>query len=149
MLGAGRIIHYAFLPGLSYYRATADPAIADRLNAGSGMRELVADALIAADVTLPVTVNRSLVEAPALYSDKGVAVTLLNYGVEKQDAELKEIEVTVTVDKPVQRVKSSVTVTSIPAERQSSGREFAFGQCRCVAVILLIRSLKLTEGISR
>jgi hypothetical protein len=105
-LGAGRILHFAFLPGLSYYRATAQPEVKDRLQAGSGMRELVASPLQIANVSLPVTVSRALIEAPALYSAGGVAVTLLNYGEETKNAEVKEVEVTVAVDKPVTRVES-------------------------------------------
>ena len=61
-----------------------------------------------ANVELPVTVNRELIEAPALYSNKGVAVTLLNYGEETKEAEVKEIEVTVQVDQRVQRAQTSV-----------------------------------------
>lgn len=105
-LGTGRILHYAFLPGLSYYRATADTTIPDRLNAGTGMRLLLGSPLQTAGVNLPVTVNRGLIEAPALYSDKGVAVTLLNYGEETKNAAIKEVEVTVDTPKPVTRAES-------------------------------------------
>jgi hypothetical protein len=106
-VGQGRIIHFAFLPGLSYFRATAQPNVPDRLYAGGPMRDLVAAPVHFANVDLPVLVNRPLIEAPALYSDKGVAVTLLNYGTEETRAEVKDTEVSVEADEPVTRVESA------------------------------------------
>jgi len=106
-VGQGRIMHFAFLPGLSYFRATAQQGVPNRLYAGGAMRDLIAAPVRAAKVDLPVTVSHPVIEAPALYSDKGVAVSLLNYGEEGKHAAVQTIEISVTVDKPVTRVVSA------------------------------------------
>jgi hypothetical protein len=47
-------------------------------------------------------VSKPLVEAPALYSQQGVAVTLLNWRGTPQ-----EVDVTVTTDRPVRLVQTA------------------------------------------
>jgi hypothetical protein len=71
------------------------------------MRKLVASPLLAAHVSLPVTLSRAVIEAPALYSNKGVAVTLIDYSEESKHAPVRDVEVTVDVDKTVTRVESA------------------------------------------
>ena len=65
----GRILRFACFPGICYARS----------DLAAGWRELIAAPVRQAGVTLPVIVDRPQIEALALYSDLGVAVTLLNW----------------------------------------------------------------------
>jgi hypothetical protein len=65
----GRILRFACFPGICYAHS----------GLAAGWRELIAEPVRQAGVTLPVTVDRPQIEALALYSDLGVAVTLLNW----------------------------------------------------------------------
>jgi len=106
-VGQGKIMHFSFLPGLSYFKATAQPGVPNRLYAGGGMRDLIAAPVRSAKVNLPVTVSQPVIEAPALYSAKGVAVTLIKYGEEEKHALVEPVEISVAVDAPVKRVESA------------------------------------------
>ncbi len=65
----GRILRFACFPGICYARS----------GLAAGWRELISEPVRKAGVTLPVTVDRPQIEALALHSDLGVAVTLLNW----------------------------------------------------------------------
>ena len=65
----GRILRFACFPGICYARS----------GLAAGWRELISEPVHKAGVTLPVTVDRPQIEALALHSDLGVAVTLLNW----------------------------------------------------------------------
>jgi hypothetical protein len=106
-LGQGKILHFAFLPGISYFKATAQLSVTNRFHAGAEMRDLLTRPIHYARVNLPVSLSRAVIEAPALYSKQGVAVTLINYGEESQYSAVEDITVTVTVDKPVVRAESA------------------------------------------
>nr|BAL57169.1 hypothetical protein HGMM_F48A06C12 [uncultured Planctomycetota bacterium] len=82
----GRLVHYAFLPGISYWRSAT--ARRDRLPVGfsDALRHWLTYPVRAAKVNPPVEVTRVLVETPLLVSDKGAALTLLNWSGEAINA---------------------------------------------------------------
>ncbi len=112
----GRVIHFAWLPGLSYARSASGTK--DRLPVGfsEAIRRWIVWPVELAGVggtgILPVrhrleacatvTVDRAMIETPILLSDKGAAVTLLNWSGEPQE----RLKVTVRVPFPVRSVES-------------------------------------------
>ncbi len=100
--GKGSVIHFAWMPGLSYWKSAT--ATKDKLPAGfsEAIRAWVIDPVKNAGVTLPVEAGKPLVETPMLLSDKGAAVTLLNWSGEKIDS----LEVAVRVPFKVGSVES-------------------------------------------
>jgi hypothetical protein len=78
-VGQGVSFHFAFFPGLSYRRFQDGEA--DKLPVGWPLecRRLITQPVRQAGVKPPVTVDRTLIETPMLVSDKGAAVTLLNW----------------------------------------------------------------------
>jgi hypothetical protein len=89
----GRVVYFAWMPGLSYVRSSSGTK--DKLPVGfsESMRRWVVWPTELAGVRPPVTIDRPMVEAPLLLSDKGAAVTLLNWTGE-----------------PIERAKISVRV---------------------------------------
>lgn len=79
---AGRLIHFAFLPGIAYWRSATEKK--DRLPAGFSepLRQLILYPVQTASVLLPIRVDRPLIEAPLLLSERGAVVTLLNWSGE-------------------------------------------------------------------
>jgi len=76
----GRAYHFAFLPGISYFRSAGEAK--DRLPAGFSdvLRGYIT--MPVRDTELqgrPILVNPPLIEAPTLLSREGMAVTLLNW----------------------------------------------------------------------
>ncbi len=114
--GAGRIIHFTTYPGASYYHIGW--AAKDLVFIDNAWGTLVRAPVIDAKLTLPVTIDKPVIEAPALYSAEGVAVVLLNWSRKNQP-----VTVTVAVDQPVQRVESA------------AGAEVAFRACDGAVVI--------------
>jgi hypothetical protein len=102
VLGKGRIIHFACYPGISYRKSATGDTNGLPSGFSDAWRNLIVQPVQAAGAKLPVKVNKALIEAPALYSKDGVAVTLLNWSGTPQD-----VEVTVTTDKKVKRVESA------------------------------------------
>lgn len=78
-VGSGKLVHFAWMPGLSYW-ASAD-GTADGMPAGfsGAIRERIVRPAVAAGVRPPVETDRPLVETPLLVSERGAAVTLLNW----------------------------------------------------------------------
>ncbi len=101
-VGRGRVVHFAFMPGLSYWKSSAGTK--DGLPGGfsDSLRSWIAWPVRLAGVAVPVTVNRPLVEAPMLCSAAGIAITLLNWSGEP----LPEVEVLVRTDRTVGRAES-------------------------------------------
>jgi hypothetical protein len=101
-LGKGRVLHFAFLPGLAYWKSSTETK--DRLPVGFSepLRRWIVWPVELAGVKAPVVVDRALVEAPLLLSEKGAAVTLLNWTGEP----LKRVEVTLRVPFAVRAVRS-------------------------------------------
>ena len=77
-MGRGERVHFGFMPGLSYARLGADAAV-DKVNAARTLRDWVVYPIRQARVTPPVTASDNGVETPVLISDKGAAVTVLNW----------------------------------------------------------------------
>ena len=79
-VGAGRVVHYAFLPGLSYWMGS-DAARTDKLPESFSpvLRSLVTRPVELAGVKAPVETGRTLVETPVLQSADGAAITFLNW----------------------------------------------------------------------
>ncbi len=110
-LGQGRHFHFAFLPGISYWRSAQGTQ--DRLPVGFSepLRQWIAYPIRQAGITPPVRVNRPLVETPLLLSDKGAAVTLLNW----TGAPLAELELTLRLPFRPQRLW---TASGVPVQQQ-------------------------------
>jgi hypothetical protein len=77
--GKGRVIHFAWLPGLSYAKSSAGTK--DHLPVGfsESIRRLITSPVERSGATGPVRASVEMVETPVLLSDKGAAVTLLNW----------------------------------------------------------------------
>jgi len=100
-VGRGRVVHFAWMPGISYWKSSSQ--VKDGLPVGfsNSLREWIIWPVRLANVSLPVTVNQPLVEAPMLASPQGIAVTLLNWTGEP----LPEVQVEVRTDRDVSRVE--------------------------------------------
>ena len=101
-LGKGRIIHFACYPGISYRKSATGSTNGLPSGFSEAWRNLIVKPVSTAGASLPVRVNKAMIEAPALYSTGGVAVTLLNWSGAAQD-----VEVTIATDKKVRRVESA------------------------------------------
>lgn len=101
-VGKGRILRFACYPGLSYRHSATENTNGLPSGFSEGWRQLIVQPVRDAGAELPVHVSKPLVEAPALYSSTGVAVTLLNWRGTAQ-----EVRVTVAADRPVRRVQSA------------------------------------------
>jgi len=84
-VGAGRAVHFTWMPGISYYKSSTTTK--DMLPQGfsTAIRAMITYPLQAAKVVPPVTVDRPMIETPMLLSDKGAAITLLNWSGEEQN----------------------------------------------------------------
>jgi len=100
-LGKGRIIRFACYAGLSYYRTATGTTNGLPSGFSPGWRSLITQPVRTAQMTQPVTIDKPLIEAPALHSAGGIAVTLLNWSGVEQSA-----TVTVATDKTVRSVES-------------------------------------------
>ena len=100
--GRGRVVQFAWMPGLSYARSASGTK--DRLPVGFSepLRRWIVWPTELAGVRPPVTIDRPMIEAPLLLSDRGAAVTLLNWTGEPQE----RLAVTVRVPFAVRSVES-------------------------------------------
>ncbi|RPD47692.1 hypothetical protein DNI29_09595 [Hymenobacter sediminis] len=103
VLGRGRILRFACYPGLSYRHSAAGNTGGLPSGFDAGWRQLIVQPVRDARAELPVRVTQPLVEAPALYSPAGVAVTLLNW----RGTAAQSVDVSVATDRPVRRVVSA------------------------------------------
>ena len=101
-VGRGRIVHFTWMPGLSYWKSSAQTS--DRLPVGfsDSIRHLILHPTELAKVEVPVTVSRRLVETPLLLSDGGAAVTLLNWTGQP----IEDLQMTVRVPFVVKSIES-------------------------------------------
>ena len=101
-VGCGHVVYFACMPGLSYWKSSNQ--VKDGLPVGFSdtLRNWITRPIRLADVSMPITVNRPLVETPMVASSAGIAVTLLNWSGEP----LSEIQVEVRSDKNIGRVES-------------------------------------------
>jgi hypothetical protein len=100
-LGQGRILRFACFPGLSYTKSGSGTTNGLASGFSDDWRQFIVQPVTAAKAVQPVVVDQAMIEAPALYSADGVAVTLLNWS-----GDTKEVEVRVRADKPVRRVET-------------------------------------------
>lgn len=77
--GAGQAIHFAALPGLSYSRAARWEAHEFPTDFPAAARGWITAPVRQAGIQPPVQIDRPLIEAPLLVSDRGAALTLLNW----------------------------------------------------------------------
>ena len=114
-LGAGQMFHFFWTPGLSYARLAlgAPPALEGDLAA---VRAWIRYPVDQAHVQPPATASVSGVETPILLSDKGAAVTLLNW----RGAPLASLTLTLRLPFRAASVKS-VTHGAVPFTRTSDG----------------------------
>jgi len=101
-IGKGFAIHFPWFPGISYWKSST--GVADRLPVGfsPAIRECIVSPVRRAGVTPPVQVDKALVETPILLSDKGAAVTVLNW----TGAEVPELAMTIRVPFAVKEIRS-------------------------------------------
>jgi hypothetical protein len=99
----GAHIHYAFLPGIAYWRSSTQTR--DRLPVGFSepLRTWISYPLRQAQITPPAICNHPLVETPVLLSDKGAAVTVLNWTGEA----IAELELRLRLPFAVRDVRSA------------------------------------------
>jgi hypothetical protein len=101
-VGRGRVVHFAWTPGLSYAKSSTGRE--DNLPVGysDSIRRWIVYPTQLAGVQRPVTVSMPLVEAPLLLSSAGAAITLLNW----RGDSLNSLNVTAQVPFKVRRVES-------------------------------------------
>ena len=125
--GKGRAIHFAWLPGLSYWFSSAAGTIGNRPRSES-LRQIIAGiATSLVGVVPPVTVDRPRIETPLLLgpTKKEAVVTLLNFQAGQPVPAVPALGVNITLPfKPT--VVSSVehgalTPTKVEAAAESNG----------------------------
>jgi hypothetical protein len=101
-VGRGRVVHFAWTPGLSYAKSSNDTE--DNLPTGysDSIRRWIAYPVQLAGVQRPVNVSLPMVETPLLLAREGAAITLLNWRGESLNA----LNVTARVPFKVTRVES-------------------------------------------
>jgi hypothetical protein len=105
-IGEGKVICFAWFPGISFARMALGPNY--ELTAAAAnpsiSQQWILYPVSAAHVKPPVIVNARLIETPLLLSPAGAAITLLNWGQNRRQS------VTVTVDVPfhVRTARSSI-----------------------------------------
>jgi hypothetical protein len=101
-VGTGSVVHFAWLPGLSYWNSSTTTT--DKLPTGfsPAIRNWIVSPTSAHKERFPVEVSVPLIEAPLLESAKGAAVTLLNW-----------------TGKPVEKLTVAVQLSFAPASVQS------------------------------
>lgn len=82
--GLGRIVHYPWMPGMSYLDSSHEAQEGLPAGFSSAIRKWIAYPVQAAGVKCPVAVNVPMVETPVLLSPGGAAITLLNWTGKKQ-----------------------------------------------------------------
>ncbi len=101
-VGNGRVVHFSWFPGMSYMKSATKTK--DGLPAGfsDSIRDWIVQPTQLAGVQPPVVLDHALVEAPVLISEKGAAITMLNWNGEP----LKNVNVTVRLPFEAKSVKS-------------------------------------------
>lgn len=103
----GRVVHFVFLPGISYRRSATNKTNRLPANFSEALRKWITLPIELAHVESPTVVDHSLVEAPLLVSETGAAVTLLNW----TGSTIEELAVKVRVPFAVKSVRSIATGT--------------------------------------
>ncbi len=101
-VGRGRVVHFAWLPGLSYWKSSQKTKDGLPVEFSPSIRDWITWPIQLALVDPPVVVSHPLVESPLLVSDAGAAVTLLNWTGEP----IENLTVGLHLPFPVQSVES-------------------------------------------
>jgi hypothetical protein len=101
-VGKGRVVHFAWMPGLSYMKSSTGTEYGLPVGFSRTIRRWITYPTQLADVKPPVTVDRPLVETPMLLSSRGAAVTLLNWTGDP----IESLKVSVRVPFKVRNVES-------------------------------------------
>jgi hypothetical protein len=112
-VGEGEIIHFAWMPGLSYWKSSREKCDGLPVGFSESIRNWIAWPVQLAEIENPVVIDHALVETPLLISDAGAAVTLLNWTGDSIDSVHARIHVpfSVTRVESVRRGKVSFTQT--------------------------------------
>jgi len=78
-VGRGRAVHFAWLPGLSYFQSATATASGLKTGYSEPIRNAILSPVRAAGVEAPVVLSMAQVEAPMLVAKNGAVVTLLNW----------------------------------------------------------------------
>jgi len=110
--GKGEVLYFATLPGLAYSRGATEEENVPTIDYPPQIAKMIAALPDAVGVARPVTTSLPCVEALRLDSDKGTAVTLLNWSARPIDS----LEVVVKNVKPGATVRSArgVQLTAVP-----------------------------------
>jgi hypothetical protein len=82
-MGQGKLIKFAWFPGISYRKSAKDDKKYFPKNFSVSIGKWITSPVKEAKVKLPVEVDHAMVETPLLHSSKGDAITLLNWSGEK------------------------------------------------------------------
>jgi len=102
-VGKGEALYFAAMPGLAYSRGASERSGQPTVDYPPDIAKLIAALPDTAGVIRPVTANLPYVEALRLDSEKGSAVTLLNWSTRP----VESLEVTVKNVKPGAKVRSA------------------------------------------
>src|SRR5207249_2609776 len=78
-IGLGRVVHFAWLPGGTYYSSTTGKQDGLPVGYSDAVRHWIIYPTQVASIRAPVVLDRPMVEAPVLLSAAGAAVTVLNW----------------------------------------------------------------------
>jgi len=111
--GKGEVLYIATMPGLAYSRGASERPNVPTLDYPPQIGKLITAFPDALGVAKPVTTSHPYVEALRLDSDKGVAITLLNWSTKPIDS----LEVTINGNLAGATVRSArgVQLTAVPA----------------------------------
>lgn len=115
--GKGLVRCIGAYAGLNYSRPVVWPLNAIESGYREQERRMLTDFLLQNGVTRPIVSSVPVVQADALYSDKGVGVVLANFTGSPQPT----VTITVQVARPVKSVTSAVSGT-LPFRRAAAGR---------------------------
>jgi hypothetical protein len=128
--GKGRAIHFAWLPGLSYWFSSPTDTIGNRPRDES-LRQIIAGiATSLVGVTPPVTADRPRIETPLLLgpTKKTAVVTLLNFQAGQPVPAVPALQLNITLPFKPKAVSSvehgALTPTSVAAAAAGGGDEW-------------------------
>jgi hypothetical protein len=98
----GTVVHFAWLPGLSYVKSSSTAGGKLPWNFSPVIRNWIVAPVREAGIELPVEVSEPMVETPMLCSSAGVAVTVLNWN----NDQVNNLALTVRVPYRVKSVDS-------------------------------------------
>jgi len=103
-VGKGTVVHFTWLPGLSYVKSSSHASGKLPWNFSPVIRHWIVAPVRDAGIQLPVDASEPMVETPMLSSTVGTAITLLNWNNDP----VKRLELTIRVPFRVRSVRSIV-----------------------------------------